>query len=127
MKRDMDLVRQILLICEATGPDERVPGVPEVEGYSRTQVGYHIYLMGQAGLLDTSDTHSSDDPYPQALLHSVTWRGHEFIDSTQSPTVWNATKELAKKAGGAGFELLLQIAKYEAKEQLKKLGVDLGS
>lgn len=127
MKRDMDLVRQILLACEACDPEEELLPVPTILDCTRTQVCYHIHLMGQAGLLIVVDQTHMSSPCPQAALLSVTWAGHDFIDNTKSSAVWTATKEAAKKAGGVGFDLLIQIAKYEAKQQLKKIGVDLAA
>ena len=47
MKRDMDLVRKILLECEQQEsgfPPEKL----EIEGYSDAQLGYHVHLMGEA-------------------------------------------------------------------------------
>jgi hypothetical protein len=47
MERDMDLVRQILLRLEKrtdTGP-------LQIDGYTAEQIGFHVWLMNDAGLI----------------------------------------------------------------------------
>jgi hypothetical protein len=44
----------------------------------------------------------------------------------RDPEVWRRTKEGARKAGSYGFDLLLQLGKYEAKRfASEKLGISL--
>ncbi|WP_172592417.1 DUF2513 domain-containing protein [Nitrosomonas supralitoralis] len=49
MKRDLNLVRNILL-C-AIEQECEFFGNPEIEDYSSDQISYHINLMDQAGLV----------------------------------------------------------------------------
>ena len=53
MKRDMDLVRQILL------DTENIPFLrsgqfyePKIEGYSQEEVSYHVKLLHEAGYIE---------------------------------------------------------------------------
>jgi hypothetical protein len=56
----------------------------------------------------------------------LTASGHDFLDTVQNPEVWSKTKAAAKKVGGVGFDLFLQIAKAEAKRfAFEKLGLPL--
>ena len=51
MKRDMDLVRKILL--EASAREGACMGKnPTIEGYSDDQVAHHVCLMQQGGLVE---------------------------------------------------------------------------
>ena len=127
MKRDMDLVRKILLLCEECGEEEHLPGVPTIEGYSSMQVSYHVHLMWQAGLVEAVDLTNLGDTCPQAQLRSVTWEGHDFAESIRSTSIWSASKEVARKVGGVGIEIMIEIVKAQAKEQLKRLGINLGA
>jgi hypothetical protein len=54
---------------------------------------------------------------------SVTWQGHEFIDATRSPDVWEKTKTTAQKVGSWTTPLLIDIAKTVIKAELKKIGL----
>lgn len=118
MKRDMDLVRQILLyaIQHKSG---YVNENPEIEGFTEDQIGHHIYLMNEAGLVEADDTSSSDSESPTAILISVTWEGHEFIDAAQNNTVWAQAKEKAKSMGGSlTFDLMKDLLIATARNQL---------
>ena len=64
MKRDMDLIRKILLLMEVE-PQRKVPGI---EGYTSEQIGHHVYLMMQAGLIEGARDHIS----PRWVQHHYT-------------------------------------------------------
>lgn len=131
MKRDMELVRSILLALEAVPEDEQVPNPLVIDGYSEDSVGHHVHLMGEAGLLNTADITASCSTSDQALAFGITWAGHEFIDTMRSQEVWEQTKQAMKDAGGGGFSMMLDFGKKVAegfmKKKLKDLtGLDLG-
>jgi len=96
MKRDMDLVRKILLLMEASSQNQ----VPNIEGYSSNEVGHHVYLMMQAGLIDGADITSMDDDYRIAIPTELTWQGHDFLDACRNENIWNRAKESLRLVGG---------------------------
>ena len=57
MKRDMELVRQILLAIEAH-KDMKQKIKPEIEGYSEEQIMYHVKILADAGLIEAIDVSS---------------------------------------------------------------------
>ena len=72
MKRDLQLIKQILKYAECNGPGER--GFlfhPEVPGYSNEAVEYHVRLCGDAGYVRTNST---------GHILELTWDGHEALD-----------------------------------------------
>ena len=61
MKRDMDLCRKILLSVEARESTVDI-GWVEVESYTDGQVGHHVKLLAEGGLLEALDcTGQGDD------------------------------------------------------------------
>ena len=54
MKRDMSLVREILLATEAHPPGQG-PADIQVPGFSAEQVSYHVKIMAEAGLIEALD------------------------------------------------------------------------
>lgn len=87
MTRDMDLVREILLW--ATNPQNPGYGNPEFPQYTPEQIGYHVHIMSQAGLVEAIDMSSSDNHSRRsALLLSVTWAGHDFVDAARNNSLW---------------------------------------
>jgi len=108
MKRDMDLVRQILLAAEAN-EHGLVGGNPDIDGYTDEQVAYHVYLMNEAGLVQAADTTSMGSDSPEAMLNHLTWSGHDFLDAAREPSRWQKAKEIIAKAGGATFQIWLAV------------------
>lgn len=112
MQRNMDLVRAILLECEqhAGAPGFRV----EVPGYSPEEIGYHIRLLGQAGFLTYGEMSTRGDPYG-AYVKSLTWAGHEFLDSCRDNSIWQQAKAAMAPLGTAAMpvwqELLSSLLK----------------
>lgn len=119
MKRDMDLVRQILLAIERDGTPE-LRRAPDVEGYSPQQVTHHIALLSQAGLISAIDASStSGKAYIQIGL---TWDGHEFLDDIRDPEIWRQTKAGAAKVGSFSFGLFADLAKAAVVAKAQSLG-----
>ena len=129
MRRDMDLIRELMLKLEAM---HRKPGVVEelfagegemiIEGYSADEIDYHLSLIVEAGFLATHGTMLSG----AVLFDRLTWAGHDFVGSGRSPEVWAKTKKGAEAAGGFTVDLLKDLAKGFLKKQLEDLtGVKL--
>src|SRR4030042_3832657 len=103
MKRDMDLIRAILLAVEADvhgfAPDI------EIEGYTQEQIGYHTVLLGEAGLVKVIDTSDFRKKSPEAKIIRLTLAGHEFLDSARENNIWNQAKDKINKIGGASLQI----------------------
>lgn len=54
MKRDMNLVREILLALEED-LSGFAPEDMEIKGYTDEQIGYHILLLIEAGFIEAKD------------------------------------------------------------------------
>jgi hypothetical protein len=119
MKRDMDLIRAILLWIESQPEGHNVGWNLTVPGYNDDEIGYHVHLMGQAGLLLVDNVTFSDSLAPRADPVSITWAGHEFIDSVKDDTLWaKARTKVLAPAGGVAFTVLLEWLKAEGKARL---------
>jgi hypothetical protein len=94
MKRDMDLIRTILLEVEQSSSTEgcqiEIPGHPKAELY------YNAQLAHEAGLIDARFLPGSDAFHVLRL----TYAGHEFLDSARNDTLWIKAKELVTKNTG---------------------------
>lgn len=118
MKRDLDLIRSILLSIEANAHGFAADR-PVIDGYTEEQIGYHVYLMGQAGLITVVDATTLSDQSPSAIPLSITWAGHEFLDSVKDEALWKKAKSMVlKPAAGVAFDVLVEWVKAEAKQHL---------
>ena len=99
MKRDLDLVRCILISVEkADGPIGDVMLAKCCEDIGR--LAFHIELMQAHGLLTAS---GERDAYGDPLsleVGGLTWEGYDYLDAIRSPQVWNKAKDAISKAVG---------------------------
>lgn len=98
MKRNLELVRAILLAMEAA-PHGFAPEPFTVTGYDQETIGHHVWLMAQGGLLTAADVTAQQDASPTALPGAITWDGHEFLDAVRNDTVWRKLKAQVKDKG----------------------------
>jgi hypothetical protein len=117
MKRDMDLVRQILISLEEH-THGWAPQDLQIEGYSAEQIGYHVYLMDQAGLLVGTDVTASDSESPVWEPLYLAWAGHEFLDASRENGRWKQAKELVGKVGGASIAIWTVVLTDLVKQNL---------
>jgi hypothetical protein len=129
MKRDMELVRTLLLKVEELPIGAgHVVGIDwsdeffNVPGYDRDTAIKHFDLLMDAGFIAAP----SSQGMTQFILTGLSWQGHEFIDSIRNPEVWGKTKAGMKAVGGFGLDLMVQLAKAEGKRLItEKLGIPL--
>ncbi len=101
MKRNMDLVRDMLLSIEDES-DERLAQYP----YElRAQ---HFLILRDAGLV--VGVVQGDDRNPGRYMpFRLTWAGHEFIALARDNTVWKRVKDTIMKEGASwSFQIVLQ-------------------
>ncbi|MBM4881143.1 DUF2513 domain-containing protein [Vibrio parahaemolyticus] len=119
MKRDMELIRKLLLTIEKN------PRQLEVEGYDKNQVKYHALLLIEAGFLDgnVSDTLANTSVVPSFVsVNRLTWDGHEFLDNIRKEEVWNTIKTEFKDASiSTMFSIGKQLTENYAKKKLSSL------
>ena len=111
MKRDMGLIREILLQVEAR-PSVNDWGPVEIDGRSQEEIGYHVKMLDDDGLLETLDMRTLGPDGFKYDPKFLTARGHDFLDSIRSPSVWGKVKQqLAVVGGSASLEVVKTIAK----------------
>ena len=119
MKRNMDLVRLLLLRIEEESTSA-LRNVPEMDGFDAETVVHHVALMIQAGLLIAIDASTMQER--DYLQIELTWQGHEFLETVRDPEVWTKTKEGAAKVGSWSIGVLAEIGKAVVTAKLKGLG-----
>ena len=104
MKRDMELMRKILLACEELDYDPRYFSRLELEGYTDHQVGYHVILLAQAGYLVEAG-------FPgYGYVHYLTWSGHELLEAIRDEGRWKRVlAQVREKGGGLVFEVAVRL------------------
>jgi hypothetical protein len=122
MKRDMDLIRTILLKIEA---DPSFNGWPQdrradaarlgITGHDDAEVNYNLVQAVDAGLLEGNTKMAA---HGVVMISKLTPKGHQFLDDIRDVDVWRKTKERAKGVANVGISFVWEIAKAEIKTKL---------
>ena len=118
MKRDLDLIRKIILSIEES-ESAQAPTHLAVEGYTEAQINYHAWLLVDAGLAMGADTTHMESDGPAAIITNLTWTGHEFAEAARNENRWKAAITTVKeKAGTATVAVLTQLLAEYMKRSL---------
>lgn len=119
MKRDLDLVRMILL--EAEEADGRLDLSRFVDAsHSLDLLGFHVAMMADAGLVDADVGHAMGGRCSSVTVNRLTWAGEDYLDAIRSDTVWQRVKAAMRDTVGdtalsvvkeAGLALSLSLIK----------------
>lgn len=112
MKRDDDLIRELLLRYEAE--DEWLLMVPaQTLGASKDErrEKYHVLLMMDEGLLAEVGRGTM----------RMTSFGHDYLETIRDRTIWEKAKEGAERAGGATVRLLFDVASAYLRKQMSEI------
>lgn len=116
MKRDLDLLRTVLLAMEA---DDFEPGATlALDGYTEDVVGYHVYLLADAGLLVGDSAGHMGTPMPFWMPRHLTFAGHDFLDAARNDEAW-------RKVTGAAGRTVGTMALDVVKSTLGALATDV--
>jgi hypothetical protein len=124
MKRDMDLIRELLLKLEdlSKPPSQTVllfAGDPRLtaEGFTHEQIDYHLSLLREVRFIECPGSQPAGGG---VNFRRLTWDGHDFLDSVRDPKIWEKTKKGADAAGGFTVDLLKDLAKGFIKKQIEE-------
>ena len=123
MKRNMDLVREVLLQIEATDIGEKIE--LDIPDHSDGEIGLHVELMIEHGLVKGTTIPSSDGPVHRILAYHIEkmmWEGHDFLAAARNDTIWEkAKKKCLGATGGLAFDVLKACLVESCKEAVGQL------
>lgn len=110
MKRDMDLIRLILLRIEEQYRSTAIYDL-SVDGYDKETVAYHCKILHEAGLIADYKARYGDNQLLSFGISGLTWAGHDYLDKIRDDSIWRKTKETITKKG---LPLVLETVKTVA-------------
>ena len=111
MKRDLELIRKILLIVENLDDDGSFDLI--IPGYPSAEINYNAKLLIDEGYINGKHKqYISGEKF--LYLESLTWSGHDLLDSIRNESVWRKLKHTIQDSTGS-----------VALETLKALGTKL--
>lgn len=124
MKRDMDLIRELLLEIEEKHDGSGYQVNLDYTNYPKKtedEILYHLVLLNEVGFIECAN-----DFRQNGIIRNLHWAGHDFLDSIRDDKIWAQTKEGASSAGGFTVDILRDLAKGLIKTQIKKAtGIEL--
>lgn len=100
MKRDWDVIREVLIEVEALSGKERSTFAyglgAEHAGCDPTK-SEHAILLWNAGFIEAIDVGGLAGP--AILSPGLTWEGHNLLDTLRSKPVWERIRVTAKEKG----------------------------
>jgi hypothetical protein len=123
MKRDMELIRELLLAIEAKKDPFYQSTELEINSErSLEEVNYNLQLLTDANLVKADIESTFDSPIPDVFIRRMTWEGHEFLDKARDESIWSTAKETIMKKGlsleSVGFGALTQVLASAVKQIL---------
>lgn len=116
MKRDFDLIRELLLDIEENIGPVNEGYEPNVEGYSEELIYGHLILLAEAGFITGANIEIHGGGV--YIAHSMTYSGFDFLDKIRDTTMWAKIKAFVKSKGAP---LVVDTIKMASVEIIKNL------
>ncbi len=126
MERELDLLRQILLLCEREGHPDKILDWTELHesGYSDALIHYHLLLLEDVNYVVLNVTETTQSDYYDVVR--MTSQGHDYLDSIRDPAIWSKTKKSLAVAGESATLAMVQaVAIALLKGSLAKSGINI--
>ena len=102
MKRDWDLIREVLIEVEALSDTQRVlfqyGSDPNADDAAKLRAS-HAALLLDEGYLTGKKIQFQERSWPMVALPNLSWAGHDLLDTLRSKPVWEKIKATATEKG----------------------------
>ena len=95
MKRDLELIRWILLSVER---DDSILSHPQ---HTDAAILDHLELLVEAGLLRGEVDPPESGDGRGARIQRLSWAGHDFLDAAKNERLWERAKRTVAETGGS--------------------------
>ncbi|KTD52026.1 hypothetical protein Lqui_0870 [Legionella quinlivanii] len=110
MKRDWDIIREILLKIEQLAPNALLT-LDSFAADKQSEISCHLEILQEAGLLQ-GKIHKTPGGSPHGFhLLRLTWSGYDLLEYIRSDIVWEEIKQqLSTKQIAMQLENIMAIA-----------------
>lgn len=108
MKRDMDLIRAILMKVEDQPAGEEIQNLADL-GSDQATLAEHVWLLKKEHLVEA--VFAGDSPCLGCFsIQRLTPAGHDFVVHARQSALWEKAKDTATKAGvGATVDVMKNL------------------
>jgi len=127
MKRNLDVIREIMIYCEKTlkpGSLLIAKNIPkslyEEIDPSMTEVEFmeHLNLLNESGLIEGKGMKVGGGIFVEYMIQRITSSGYDFLDALRNDSVWKAVKEKGNAVGGIALNTMIDFALDYARKNL---------
>ncbi|MEI3172699.1 MAG: DUF2513 domain-containing protein [Lachnospiraceae bacterium] len=120
MKLKADCVRDVLLKLEdillidasfAFSPVDIPTLCSELPQYEPEDIYYTVYQLNQGKYIKAEITLLPSGGMRTSAIKTITWEGHEFIESIRPDTVWEEVKNTIQKIGALSVTSIAYLGK----------------
>ncbi len=105
MKRDMNIVRQLLLALEKAEPLNQL-------NLEMPIILQHLDLMIDAGLIDGKPLRNGGSNLVSVSIRKITWQGYDFLEAARNEGRWQkAERTILEKGGALTIDVLKTVLK----------------
>ena len=126
MKRDLDIVRDILLQVEKSDGYLTINDLFDIRDkqkdckYTDKEIVYHVELLFAQGFIDGNIRRDMNGDITDSSIDGLTWDGADYLESMRDSRVWNKAKSTIKKAvGSTTFDVVKQTCTLVATQMIK--------
>ena len=110
MKRDMDLIRLILLKIEEEHKSTAIYNLA-IDGYDKETVAYHCKILHEVGFISDYKPFYANNRLCEFRVGGLTWEGCDYLDKVRDNSVWSKTKDaITQKGLPLVFETITTVA-----------------
>lgn len=114
MKRDLNLVREILFCAEK---DE--PLVTLIEKHGKSIIAGHVAILQDAGFVEAAVASDGKGVPMAAQIIRLTWSGHEFLDNARDNAIWKRVLAIVgKNVASVSLAVLSECLKRAVLQQI---------
>ena len=115
MRRDIELIREVLLSLE----QDRFSKPTDLQ--AQKELDYHVRLLEDAGLVTSVTWGAARHGFP--IVHHIdrlTWAGHEFLDLSRDESIWSDAKQkLLQPSCSWTFPILQRYLTEQVERQIQ--------
>lgn len=118
MKRNLELVRQILHDAESVPAGQVIAGFDYGEDYDKATILEHVELLIEAGYVE-GETLRYKSGGGDFRIYRLTWRGHDFVQASRDDGIWNKAKDKLKtSAASVTLDVFTELLNALTKAQI---------
>ncbi|MFU7528018.1 DUF2513 domain-containing protein [Qipengyuania sp. ASV99] len=125
MKRDLELIRSILLRIEDSENPWHDAEI-EIDGHDQNTINFHLSLLIEAGFIQGMQKSDPNSPFGYYVHYpQLCWDGYEFLETIRDKEIWAKAKNGAGQVGSSALKLVGELAVGFAKQKAIGMGLPI--